>query len=175
MINTLTINPEINVPDEFRKLLGAVDKDNPSKSDIREVQKWLEERPELGLSVANLVNFPKGMLLQFGPLKVKSVELCLEAGLDVLQDNLGYQEAQPLERMLIENISLCWLRLYLAEIEMTKHTCGSHSLSEGRYWDQRLSTAQMRYLRAIETLARVRKANIAIQVNIAKQQINTSG
>lgn len=164
-----------NVPDEFVDLLKSVDKDNPKKTDIRELRRWLEERPELGLAVVNLAEVAKNAIIETGPLQQKSVKMCVESGMVQQKNDLGYQDAPPLEQLLIENIVLCWLRLQVIELEVCKNTKGSHTLSAGRYWDQRLSAAQMRYLRAIETLARVRKAHVALQVNIAQQQINTSG
>jgi hypothetical protein len=36
-------------------------------------------------------------------------------------------------------------------------TSGSHSLTHGIYWDKRLSKAQKRHLKAIESLVKVRK------------------
>lgn len=40
------------------------------------------------------------------------------------------------------------------------------------YWERRLNSAHRRYLRAIETLAKIRKQGLAVQVNIAVNQIN---
>jgi hypothetical protein len=54
---------------------------------------------------------------------------------------------------------------------------GSLSLEQGTYWEKRLSSVQRRYLRACETLARVRKLAQAapLQVNIGAQQVNVAG
>ena len=53
---------------------------------------------------------------------------------------------------------------------------GSMSLPQGEYWEKRLTAAQRRYLRAIETLTNVRKMNLpAIQVNIGENQVNVAG
>ena len=55
------------------------------------------------------------------------------------------------------------------------------TLTMGKYWEGRLSAAQRRHLRAVETLARVRRllSRIpAVQVNIATQggqQVNVAG
>jgi hypothetical protein len=53
----------------------------------------------------------------------------------------------------------------------------SITLTVGAYWDKRLSMAQKRFMRACESLARVRRLSrrIPLQVNIAAkgaQQIN---
>ena len=46
------------------------------------------------------------------------------------------------------------------------------SFKDARHFERRLNGAHRRYLRAIETLARVRKMGPALQINIADQQIN---
>jgi hypothetical protein len=38
-----------------------------------------------------------------------------------------------------------------------------------------LSATQRRYLRAIESLARVRKLHITLQINIGEKQVNIAG
>ena len=55
----------------------------------------------------------------------------------------------------------------------------SISLEKARFWEGRLNAAQRRFLRAMETLARVRKLKLPpVQVNIAapgSQQANVMG
>ena len=58
--------------------------------------------------------------------------------------------------MLIQHAALCWLRFGLLELEVTAHTKGSHTLTAGAYWDRRLTGAQRRFMRAVETLEKVR-------------------
>jgi hypothetical protein len=79
--------------------------------------------------------------------------------------------------MLIEQIALCWLRLSIVEVRHADHTTsGSIGISQADYWDRALSAAQRRYLRAIESLARVRRLlhPNAVQVNIGAQQVNVA-
>jgi hypothetical protein len=48
----------------------------------------------------------------------------------------------------------------------------------GAYWERRLTAAQGRYLRACESLARVRRLSrpgAPLQVNIGGQQVNMAG
>ena len=43
------------------------------------------------------------------------------------------------------------------------------------WWEKRLSGAQRRYLRACETLAKIRKMQLPmVQVNIGQQQLNVA-
>jgi hypothetical protein len=88
---------------------------------------------------------------------------------------LGYTEALPMERLLIEHIGACWVELQVIEHSFLVH------LSEGGsslvWHDKRLTSAQNRYLKAIETLARVRRlARVTpLQLNIGGQQVNVAG
>ena len=79
-----------------------------------------------------------------------------------------------LARLIIGQIVGCWLRLSFVEYTYGRAlVTGTLTLNQGDFWERRLSAAQRRYLRAIETLARVRRMNLpAMQVNIAAQQVN---
>jgi hypothetical protein len=93
--------------------------------------------------------------------------------------------ASPLERLLIEQVSLCWLHLYTLEIEYTNVMHEPIPLASAEHWERRLSAAQRRYLAACDALARVRRlatpaegSAAALQVNIAApggQQVNLLG
>jgi hypothetical protein len=75
--------------------------------------------------------------------------------------NLALELSQPndgqLERMLIDQIVLCWLRAGTAEQKYTAVTMESCSIKVADHWEKRLSATQKRYTRAVESLARVRK------------------
>ena len=87
-----------------------------------------------------------------------------------LKQQLGYDDAPIMEKMLIEHILVCWLRLSVVEWRHHQHTKGEHRMSDGAYWDKALTAAQKRYLRVTETLAKVRRLNISVQVNIGQNQ-----
>ena len=79
---------------------------------------------------------------------------------------------------LLGNVLNSWLRLRWLEYRYQRVTSGEYYMPEAEHWEKRLSAAQRRYLRAVETLARVRKMNINLQVNIATQggqQVNVMG
>jgi hypothetical protein len=87
---------------------------------------------------------------------------------------MGYDHSSHLERLLIDHIVLCWLRLYDTELRYEAALKEGMSLTLGTYWERKLSSNQHRYLRAVESLARMRKLmerTPALQVNIAQQQI----
>ena len=72
-----------------------------------------------------------------------------------LRTELGHEKATAIEKGLIDHIVLCWLRLHICELEYERSTRGV-SLAQADYWERKLSATQKRYLKAVETLARVR-------------------
>jgi hypothetical protein len=97
-----------------------------------------------------------------------------------IRADLGLATSPPLEQLLIQQVALCWLNLNLVEYRHVNIMKQSISLTLGTYWDKRLSMAQKRFIRACESLARVRRLarRVPLQVNIAApggQQINVAG
>lgn len=74
-----------------------------------------------------------------------------------MRDDMGYESASEPERALIEHISICWLRLTLAEISFAAATEQAKEPATVEHYDRRLSAAQKRFTRAVETLAKVRR------------------
>jgi hypothetical protein len=55
-------------------------------------------------------------------------------------------------------------------------TSAQHHIDVATYWDRRYGTAQSRFIRAVESLARIRKLKLPnLQLNIGEKQINVSG
>jgi hypothetical protein len=108
-----------------------------------------------------------------GSLLADSVALNMEA----IKAGLGYETAPTLERLLIEQIALCWLRVGEAEAMYSQVHSASHVPAQSAYADRRLAACTARYLGACESLARVRRLSrgVVVQVNMANQQIVTGG
>ena len=78
--------------------------------------------------------------------------------------------APPLEKLLIEQILVCYLNLYALEINSAGKLCASHTTEMGLYWDRRLTGAQRRFTRACEALAKVRRMKLpAVQINVVTE------
>jgi hypothetical protein len=92
-----------------------------------------------------------------------------------IKTGLGYDSAPELERLLIDEIALCWLRLGEAETMYSQVHSATHQPAKAAYAERRLSACLARYTRACEALARVRRLSrgVSLQVNIAGQQIVT--
>jgi hypothetical protein len=85
---------------------------------------------------------------------------------------LGYETAPALERLLIDQIALCWFRVGEAEAMYSQIMSQVHNDDKAQYAEKRLTACMGRYTRIVESLARIRRDVIpAVQVNIADQQI----
>jgi hypothetical protein len=142
----------------------------------------LEKYPEIWRMVFDIgqaleTNFIRGMI-PHQPV----THLALQKNVEELRRDLGYEEAASLEMMLIDNIVLAWLRYQYAEYRYLLHMDQADvSTPELAFCEQRVSVTQGRYLRACETLAKIRKLslkNSTFQLNLAShrgQQVNVAG
>lgn len=109
-----------------------------------------------------------------GGIELAALHEALQQGMKEMRQDLGFDEANLLERLLIEQVVLCWLHLYWAHYGYTRQIASGITFAHGTYLEKKLNAAQYWFLRASQTLARVRKLNISVQVNIAQQQTNVA-
>ena len=82
----------------------------------------------------------------------------LQLNLEVRINELSNYPDSPLEHLLVEHVSLCLLRLQHVEHEYNAVMRSEDTtVSLGDYWERRLGAAQRRFLRATETLVRLRR------------------
>ena len=153
---------------EFYEVLKRTNADKPDAKDMKELRRWLKEHPELASAAFDFGQVVRAQILQ-ECLNQKGTRLCLETDIEQKQKALGWGTCSMLEKLLIEDVLNSWLRLRWLEYRYQRVTSGAYYMPEAEHWEKRLSAAQRRYLRAVETLARVRKMNINLQVNIAAQ------
>lgn len=80
----------------------------------------------------------------------------------------------PVERLLAERAVACWL--HLAHLESVYAGKQSMSLELGMYYQKAIDRTHKRYLSALKALADVRRLALpALQVNIARKQVNVAG
>jgi len=111
-----------------------------------------------------------------GESRSPAVQAVSEANYQGKERELTRPQDGPLERTLVKHVALCWLRLQCVEQRYSLTLGGSLGIPQADYWERRLSATQRRFLRAVETLARIRKMQLpAMQVNVATeggQQVN---
>jgi hypothetical protein len=182
MANNITI--ELDIEKISRELFELVDnayKEKPNPKDIRVLQKKLEEVPDLWRAIFDITKIIQSNLIEKA-ISHKAARIAVEKNVSVLLDEFAYKSSSPLEKLLIDNIVITWLRLQWVEYQMVGFMGQSEiRMSVVEFWEKRLSVSQRRHLRACEALARVRRLLVvkpAVQVNIAAeggQQVNVAG
>jgi len=145
------------VATEFLAILKATDKEKPAPAALAQLRQYLTDRPELAAYTGDLAAQAMVQVLGNAMPTRQGSRLCAETFIEQMRDELGYAQASAVERSLIEHVCLCWARMYLCELRYEQNMQESLTLSQGLYWEKKLSANQRRYLRAVETLARVRR------------------
>lgn len=140
------------------RLLVATSIDKPPKADMDALNRFLDENPDLWREVSSLaeqvtLNLIEQLSLNSAGLREVRMRECAR-----LCQELGYAEAPTVERLIIKQIIMCWLRLWWTEFYTTHLTTNAdYDMKVADHWENRLSQAQKRYMRAVESFARVRK------------------
>ena len=90
-----------------------------------------------------------------------------------LRAELGGPAPSAVERLLAERAVCCWLHLHVLEVNYGSK--GSLTLDLAEHYQRCIDRAHKRYLSALKALADVRRlAGPAVQVNIARKQVNVA-
>lgn len=142
------------------------------EGDFSDIDRLYDKFPKLVRYVGEeTLQAEKGVIKWFGEMG-KGPGLYLNS----MREDLGYTMASGLERLLIDRIVVCWLRVQQAEMQKDNAEKGSVTLSWATVWGRRLQMANRNFLSACKTLAQVRRLlrpRIA-QVNVGGQQINVA-
>ena len=167
-------------PQELGDFLNSrINKKDPSPTDLAMLREVMELSPTYASAIGNIAYQARRQLIEKIAVN-KVVEEQIQAELSKLQNDMGYQEAPALERMLIEQIGVCWLLLYRTQQGYTAMILGGDiTFAMADWYERRLAAVQGRFLRAVETLAKLRnlaKPTLAqtVMLNVARQQINAA-
>ncbi len=170
-----------NDKDRYKKLRELVKRTNtakPAKEDVEALRRCFDEDPGFWRGAGDMARRALDHILRTYYSQSTYLQESINRRMAEMREELGYKESSPLERLLIEQILVCWVNLYILELNSASKLRESHSTEAGLYWDRRLTGAQTRFRRASESLARVRKLlyrKPALQFNIATsggQQVN---
>ncbi|MCE5237180.1 hypothetical protein LLH23_01645 [bacterium] len=161
--------------EEAVAVLQRCNTESPNPADIESLREHLKAVPWLWKCAGDLSELAGRSVVETVSAYPATKESVL-AGREAIRRDLGYESSPLLERMLVDHLVLCWMRLQLTEYRYSEFLKAGGSFQEAEYWEKRLSANQRRYLRAVETLARIRRLALpAIQVNIGGQQVNVAG
>jgi len=138
-------------------MLARVDKERPDPAAVAKLKQMLDAAPSLLDTLGNLALVTESNLLSRSFANANSTRIAVTKYLETMRDDLGYGDADPLQRSLIAHVCMCWARLYDCELRYHMVMGESPSTTLALYWERKLSMNQRRYLRACESLARVRR------------------
>lgn len=141
----------------LNQLIKATNKNDPKQSDIDALKKVFDEVPGVWQSAGDMAIQAQIMIINRHFSNSYFTREAVHRKLRDMRDNLGWNEASEIEKLLIRQVCLCWLNVHITEIRNHETTRGNHSMREGLYWEKALLAAQKRYLRAVESLGRMQK------------------
>lgn len=132
---------EINVDEDRRDagerlqaLIAVTNKNNPKPEDLAALRKLFDEAPHFAFEIGNS---QKVVFTSILSALVGSSSIRREAAdvyIKKLKDDLGYQTSSFVEKMLIDEVAMRWLRHQLIESLVFQKTQTNHSLKEGEHW-----------------------------------------
>jgi len=143
---------------ELLELVMKADAEKAGRTERAALGRFLDENPDLwrevyGMAEASL--FMLAMTINNG--KRGKLDICMRE-CEVVAEEMGYSDAPAIERLLIKQIVACWMRVQWIETRLTAQMrLDSYVVRECEHLERRLSAAQKRFTRSVESLARVRK------------------
>ena len=158
---------------KFKALVHKTNVEHPKPKDMQALRKMLTETPNLWRAMGDLAKLSLKVALA-GKWLNPSICVSIESGIDDLKKEFGYKDAQPIEKLLIDQIIVSWVWLQRSQMEYGAVCNESTSLSEVGYWEHRVAAAEDRFLRVCTALARLRKlaGPGVMQLNIGARQVN---
>lgn len=157
--------------DNLEELLARVNKSNPSATDRAKFVLHLRRNPEVWKQIGDIATATRAAVLQtianFAAIETTRHKL------QELREELGYDGSPTLEQLLIDHILNCYVHCQVVEFYYVEIRTEGLSIAQGLYWEKRLSAVQRRYLKGVETLAKVRKMKLPnLHVSIGARQVN---
>lgn len=171
---------EVKMPEgsaEMARVIKDTNTDDPDPEDVEALREILRERPNLWRHVMDLSQMTEGQLVRRFAGDNALLSESLKHGLSEMKRELGREDAPALERLLIDQVTLCWTHFHSMQQHYASFIEGSYNMREAEHLEDRVDAAQRRLLRAAKTLGRVRKmaGRAPLQVNIGGQQVNVAG
>jgi hypothetical protein len=156
MAITVQIDQSNSVQQQFVELINKANISKPARGDVERLRDFLNNHPELWQNCQQLTAWAINSYIDSTNNTGATKEL-LRVQARSLKDDLGWRDCSSLEQLSIDAVVLAWLRWTWTEFQHASVMAESHSFDRGLYWEKRLVNAQRQYLRAVESLAKVRR------------------
>ena len=156
------------------KLMALIDRVQDGDEEALPVlRKVLDEEPMVARIVDLARNVERSIIEKMTGDDVFTQE-AIPRNLKAMKREIAGENPSPLERLLAERITVCWLELQYFQAIYTQNL-GKLTITQSDYHQRRIDKAHRRYLSSIKALAQIRKMGPTVQINIADKQVNTSG
>ncbi len=125
------------------------------RASLKTLRKVLDQHPEIWREAGNLASHVEATWIRLAADGNALAAESIRREADRLRLELLGASATAIERLLVDQIVICWIQLKLAELAAGSAR-KSHLVRE-RFHDLRLQKAQRRYLTALKTLAQIRR------------------
>jgi len=170
----VTTAPANYEPADLSTLLDTIaqaDAGNPLA--LERMRDMFRDTPDLASSISGLAWNAETAILAGVPAGVQ--ELFRQQTTNLRKQLREEGTGTVLESMLIRRIGLDFIASLQAERARSLEPGESRSLELSRFYEQQADRAHRRFLASVESLARVRKLIVPLQINIAEQQVNMAG
>jgi hypothetical protein len=147
----------------------AQDGDDGALPLLRQV---LDEAPRVARIIDLARNVERSLIKNMSGDDMFAQEV-IPRNLKAMRKEIAGENPSPLERLLAERITVCWLELQYFQTIYAQQQ-GDLSITQSDYHQRRIDKAHRRYLFSIKVLAQIRKMGPAVQINLAEKQINTA-
>jgi hypothetical protein len=164
---------------EFSALFARVGAADSTDADRTALRRVVAAYPEYGRAF-DLSELALRQLIDSTSANPAGVAIAI-GRMEALRTELSGPAPSVLERLLIDQVLLDYFYLNTIAYQSAKLMAGGDTSTAAiEFWDRRLDSAQRRYVRAIETLARVRRLlrlpGPQVNINLpGGQQVNVAG
>jgi hypothetical protein len=138
--------------------------------EVKELRKFLDEHPDLATR-HHVVAYTVLHAVRLKVIKEPGNLELFEREYEKRRDDLGWKDASAIERLMIERIMLSWVRLLWCEHYNGSFMQPSVSMRESEYADKQYTRAHARYVKAIESLAKLRQVQAVTKAADAQASI----
>ena len=141
---------------QLSRLVVKANKGKENGPEVRELRSFLDEHEEFSRAHTIIADSIKHGVMRKITAEPGHFEL-FEREYNLRRNDLGWQDASTVERLMIERIMLLWVRLLWCENYNGSFMEPSVSLRESEYADKMYARAHTRYVKAVESLVRLRQ------------------
>jgi hypothetical protein len=163
---------------EIERLVDAAMHDDAGRPELAALREAMAAHPDAARHY-DLAEIAITALIRAMPSE-KAHKTITQGRMISLRRELGGAQPSPIERLLIDQIVLTYIYLNMVEYQLTRLWEKPPDPATIVFWEERAARCQLRYQRAVESLARVRRLLRlpAVQINVAfdgGQQVNMAG